>query len=370
MTPRKQEEGATRPQCEVAGAREGEGLSALLPWIERTRDFHPCAAPVLPIGYFANVVPVGQHQGIAISTDGVGTKILVAQAVGRYDTVGIDCVAMNANDVLCVGATPLSLVDYIAVEEPRSDLLDALAKGLHRGCELARINIPGGELAHVTEMLRGVRPGYAFDLVGTCIGEVPIERVISGDRVVAGDVLLGLESAGLHSNGYTLARRVLIERAGLAYETYIPELGISLGEEMLRPTRIYVREVLDLLASGVEVRALAHITGGGLWNLVRTSAAVGFRIEWWPEPPAIFHLLQGLGKIADEDAFSVFNMGIGFCIVVPPSDADRARGVLARAGATCHVLGYAIADAMRTIEFPARGLTGRAQRFGRGKQGG
>jgi len=349
----------------VAGVGEGEGLPAVLRWVERTRGFHPGAEPVLPIGYFANVVPVGPHQGIAISTDGVGTKILVAQAVGRYDTVGIDCVAMNANDVLCVGATPVSMVDYIAVEEPRSDLLDALASGLHRGCELARINVPGGELAHVSEMLRGTRPGYAFDLVGTCIGTVQIEQIISGDRVRAGDVLLGLESSGLHSNGYTLARRVLIEQGRLGYGAYVAELGVSLGEELLRPTRIYVREVLKLLASGVEVRALAHITGGGLWNLVRTSAAVGFRIESWPDPPAIFHLLQGLGRISDEVAFSVFNMGIGFCIVVPPSDADRAQDILAGTGTTAHVLGHATADPTRTIEFPARGLRGRGQRFGR-----
>ncbi len=123
--------------------------------------------------------------------------------------------------------------------------------------------------------------------------------------------------------------------------------------------------MLAVLEAGLPVRALAHITGDGLFNLVRTARPVGFDIESWPEPPAIFHLLQGLGKIADEEAFSVFNMGIGFCIVVPPSDADRALAVLVRAGATCHILGHAIADPMRTIEFPARGITGRAQRFGR-----
>jgi len=365
MTDREIRESGGSARSSVQGAREGEGLPALLQWIERTQDLHPQAAPVLPLGYFANVVPVGPHQGVAISTDGVGTKILVAQAVGRYDTVGIDCVAMNVNDVLCVGATPVSLVDYVAVEEPRDDLLEALAKGIHRGCELARVNVPGGELAHVTEMLRGVRPGYAFDLVGTCIGVVPIEKVISGERVVAGDVVLGLESAGLHSNGYTLARRVLVERAGLGYDTQVPELGVTLGEELLRPTRIYVREILDLLASGVEVRALAHMTGGGLWNLVRTTAAVGFRIEWWPEPHPIFGLLQKLGEIPDEQAFSTFNMGVGFCVVVPPGDVDRAREVLSQAGAVAHVLGHATSDPRRTIEFPARELTGRAQRFWR-----
>jgi phosphoribosylformylglycinamidine cyclo-ligase len=357
--------GETYTSAGVDTGKAGEGLAALLQWVERTRDHHPGAAPVLPIGYFANVVPVGRNSGVAVSTDGVGTKILVAQAVGRYDTIGVDCVAMNANDVLCVGATPVSMVDYIAVEDPRPDLLEALGRGLHSGCEAAGINIPGGEIAQVQEMIRGARPGYGFDLVGTCIGTVALDRVIAGDRVAPGDVLLGLSSSGLHSNGYTLARRVLIGEAGMRYETHVAELGTTLADELLRPTRIYVREVLALLASGVEVRALAHMTGGGLWNLVRTQAAVGFRIERWPEPPPIFRLLQRLGPITQEEAFSVFNMGIGFCVVVAPAAADEAQAVLSGAGSTVHVLGYAVEDPARSIELPALRLAGRGGRFWR-----
>jgi phosphoribosylformylglycinamidine cyclo-ligase len=349
-------------QASIAG---GNGLPALLQWVTRTLDLHPGAKPALPIGYFANVVPVGSGQGIAISTDGVGTKILVAQAVGRYDTVGIDCVAMNANDILCVGATPISMVDYVAVEAQRPDLLEALARGLYRGCELARVNVPGGELAEVSEMLQGARPGYAFDMVGTCIGTVAMDRVLCGDRIDDGDVLLGLESHGLHSNGYTLARHVLLGQVGLSYDTHVPELGTTLGDELLRPTRIYVPEVLDLLASDVEVRALAHLTGGGLWNLVRTRAAVGFRIEHWPEPPPIFGLLQQRGGVTDEEAFSVFNMGIGFCAVVPASEADRAVRVLSAAGSKVHVLGHATSDPTRAIDVVARGISGRDQQFQR-----
>jgi phosphoribosylformylglycinamidine cyclo-ligase len=293
----------------------------------------------------------------------VGTKLLVAQAVGRFDTVGIDCVAMNVNDVLCVGATPISLVDYIAVEEPRADVLEAVAKGLYRGCEIAGVNIPGGELACVAEMLRGARPGYALDLVGTCIGTVRLSHVIAGAQVADGDVLLGLESDGIHSNGLTLARRVLTEVAALDYGDTVPELGVDLATELLRPTRIYVRAVLAVLASGVEVHALAHITGGGLWNLVRTQAAVGFRIEHWPEPPPVFPLIQRLGGVSDAEAFSTFNMGIGFCLVVPPAHADRARRVLEAAGERVHVLGAAVADPGRSIAFPARGLLGAGGSF-------
>lgn len=349
----------------MSAANEADGLAAVLKWIDRTRDLHPGATPVLPNGYFANVVPVGQENGVAIATDGVGTKILVAQALGRYDTVGIDCVAMNANDIVCVGATPVSLVDYIAVEEPRPDLLEAIARGLHRGCELARINVPGGELATVREMLRGSRPGYAFDLVATCIGMVRLDRVIAGGRLAAGDVLLGLESNGMHSNGYTLARHVLLQKAGLRYDAHVPEIGVALGEELLRPTRVYVPEIVALLQSEVDVRALAHITGGGLWNLVRTQAAVGYCIEAWPEIPPIFRLIQRLGAISDEEAFTVFNMGIGFCVVVPPADADRAQAVLRKAGTAARVLGYTIADPARSIQFPARGLVGEGGRFHR-----
>ncbi len=341
-----------------------DALPAVLRWVQRTRDLHPGATPALALGYFANVIPVGGNQGIAISTDGVGTKILVAEAVGKYDTVGIDCVAMNVNDVLCVGATPISMVDYIAIEEPIPTLLEAIARGLYRGCELACINVPGGELAHIPEMLRGVRKGHAFDLVGTCIGTVEMSAILTGDRVEPGDVLLGLESSGLHSNGYTLARRVLTERMGFRYDAHVPELGVTLGEELLRPTRIYVPEVLALLASGVRVRALAHMTGGGLWNLVRTQAAVGFRIEFWPELGAIFRLLQE-GGVADEQAFSELNMGIGFCIVVAREDADRAARILRQEDATVHHLGSVIASPERCIEFPARGLVGTDGRFRR-----
>src|SRR5262245_32739191 len=210
---------------EAVGVRPGcGGLGALLRWIRPTFDLAGVPRPVLDIGYFANVVPVGDNLGIAISTDGVGTKLLVAQAAGRYDAVGVDCVAMNVNDVLCVGARPVALVDYIAVEEADADLLGALGEGIAKGCELAGVSCPGGELAQVREMIRGVSPGRGFDLVGTAIGTVALDKVLTGSAVRAGDVLLGLESAGLHSNGFTLARRALLEQGGLDLDDHIAEL--------------------------------------------------------------------------------------------------------------------------------------------------
>jgi phosphoribosylformylglycinamidine cyclo-ligase len=339
------------------------GLAALLRWVRPTFENAPDVRPILDIGYFANVVPVAPNLGIAISTDGVGTKLLVAQQVGRFDTVGIDCVAMNVNDVLCVGARPVALVDYIALEESTPDMLDALGRGLARGCELAGVSCPGGELAQVREMLRGARPGSAVDLVATAIGTVALDRVLDGRHVRAGDVLLGLESAGLHSNGYTLARRVLLGDGRLALDAHMPELGTTLADELLKPTRIYVKPVLQVLDAGVPVRALAHVTGDGLFNLVRTTKPVGFDIERWPEPPAIFTLLQRTGRIADEEMYRAFNMGIGFTLVVAPEGADDARQLLERAGLTVHVLGRATDDPERTIRFGPRKLVGRRGRF-------
>jgi len=310
-------------------------------------------------------VPVAPNLGIAISTDGVGTKLLVAQAAGRLDTVGIDCVAMNVNDVLCVGARPVALVDYVAVETPDAELLGAFGRGLARGCELAGVSCPGGELAQVREMLRGARPGSAIDVVGTAIGTVALDHVLTGQHARAGDVLLGLESSGLHSNGYTLARRTLLEHAGLRLDQHVHELGVTLADELLKPTHIYVKPVLAALEGGLPVSALAHLTGDGLFNLVRTTAPVGFDIERWPEPPPIFALVQRLGRIPDEEMFRVFNMGIGFTLLVAPEGADAVRDRLEHAGLRVHALGTATADRERTIHFRPRRLVGRGGRFTR-----
>jgi phosphoribosylformylglycinamidine cyclo-ligase len=343
----------------------GPGLGALLRWIRPTFEHARDSRPALDIGYFANVIPVGNNLGIAISTDGVGTKLLVAQAVGRYDTVGVDCVAMNVNDVLCVGARPIALVDYLAVEEAAPELLGPLGEGIARGCELAGVSCPGGELAQVREMIRGVAPGRGFDLVGTAIGTVALDRLLTGASILPGDVLLGLESSGLHSNGFTLARRALLEHGKLRLEERVAELGCSLGEELLRPTRIYVRPVLAVLDSGVPVRGLAHLTGDGLFNLVRTTRPVGFDVERWPEPPPIFALIQRLGGVPDEEMYRAFNMGIGFALIVAPESAGRARAILEAAGLAVHDLGRATDDPARTIRLRPRGLVGRDGGFTR-----
>jgi phosphoribosylformylglycinamidine cyclo-ligase len=345
--------------------KEG-GLARLLAQIKSTFDYNLCK-PLLPVGYYANVIdlrPAGFDVGIAFATDGVGTKILVAEQMQRYDTVGIDCVAMNVNDILCVGATPVSMVDYIAVSEANPDLLEKLAQGLRRGCELAGVNLPGGEIAQVAELLSKRGDAIAFDLIGTAIGIVSPNRILIGQDLQAGDLLIGIESSGLHSNGYTLARKVCFEIAGLDVDHYSKELGRTIGEELLEPTRIYVREVLEILTT-VPVKALFHITGDGLFNLTRSAKAVGYRIEKFPDPPPIFHLLQKLGQIPDEEMFRVFNMGIGFILVVPDDSlhVKKIQEIVGSANYKSYLLGHVEEDPNRTIWFEPKRLKGCAGRF-------
>ena len=208
----------------VDNVGEVGALQALGDRVRRTFNFAGApgqpGAVQLDLGYFANVIDIGGGMGMAISTDGVGTKLLVAEMLEKYDTVGIDCVAMNVNDVLCVGARPITLVDYIAVERVDAAVLSAVADGLLRGAELAGVSSPGGEFAQVREMVRGIRPGSGFDIVGTAVGLVPLDRVIVGDAIADGDVVIGLASAGIHSNGLTLARKALFDAAGHAPDTY------------------------------------------------------------------------------------------------------------------------------------------------------
>jgi phosphoribosylformylglycinamidine cyclo-ligase len=273
---------------------------------------------VLPSGHYANVIRLDDEVGIALSTDGVGTKLLLAQQLHRWDTVGIDCVAMNVNDLICVGAEPLAMLDYIAFPSADAEIAHQLGIGLRRGAELAGIEIPGGELAQLGEIVT------SLDLVGAAFGVVRLEEIVTGGRVEPGDPVIGLPSSGLHSNGYTLARAALAE-IGLD-DT---RLGRPLGEVLLEPTVIYVAAVGELRRSTVDVRGLAHITSGGLRNLLRLEAGVGYTIAAPLPVPPIFELIHERGAVADAEMHDVFNMGCGFCVVVAAADEDDALKVLA-----------------------------------------
>jgi phosphoribosylformylglycinamidine cyclo-ligase len=273
-------------------------------------------------GHYASVIRLDERTGIALSTDGVGTKLLVAEQLGRFDTIGIDCVAMNVNDVICVGAEPLAMLDYIAIDRADPKVCEEVGIGLARGAELAGIEIPGGELAQLGDMVRGV------DVSGACFGTVALGAIVDGSAVRPGDAVIVLPTSGLHSNGYTLARSAL---QGLSLEDD-PEgrLGRALGEELLEPTAIYVKPVVELLRSEVEVRGLAHITSGGLGNLLRLAAEGGYEIDSPLPVPPIFELIQERSGTSEEEMHEVFNMGCGFCCVVAASAQEAALEQLRR----------------------------------------
>jgi phosphoribosylformylglycinamidine cyclo-ligase len=310
----------------------------------------------LPIGYFANVIDVGGI-GLALCTDGVGSKAVVAQLMGKYDTIGIDCIAMNVNDLLCVGARPLSMVDYIAVERADAAMLDGIAIGLAEGAAQAGISISGGEISQLPDMVRG------FDLVGTAIGTVALDRIIVGRDLQPGDRVVGIASNGIHSNGFTLARRAFFEQGQVSVHHVFAELGHELGEELLRPTHIYVPEILEVIERIASVKALIHITGDGLLNLPRVDAEIGFVLDDLPPPPPIFGLIEAHSGVALAEMFEVYNMGVGFCVVVAEADVAATLAILAHHGRQASVIGHAVADPTKSVHLPQHNLVGRGKKF-------
>jgi phosphoribosylformylglycinamidine cyclo-ligase len=297
-----------------AGVSQSDADAAVAALVAALGSVEPAKSrQVVRSGHYANVIRLDESTGIALSTDGVGTKLVLAGRLGRWDTVGIDCVAMNVNDVICVGAEPIAMLDYLAVDRADPEIAGAIGTGLARGAELAGIEIVGGELAQLGELINGL------DLAGACFGVVRLDSLVTGSAIEPGDAVIGLPSSGLHSNGYTLARSTL---DGIPLDD--ERLGRPLGDVLLEPTEIYVKPVIELLRSEVDVRGLAHITSGGLGNLLRLEADLAWEIEDPLPVPPIFDLIQELGEVSDEEMGEVFNMGCGFCIVVAAGDDDAA----------------------------------------------
>ena len=303
------------------------------------------------IGAFAGFVgvPAGYREPVLVSsTDGVGSKLKVAFLADRHDTVGIDLVAMGVNDVLVHGAEPLFFLDYLAVGKVVPEKIEAIVKGVAEGCRRAGCALVGGETAELPDFYA---PGE-YDLAGFCVGVAEKSRIIDGSAVKPGDRLLGLASSGLHSNGYSLARKVVFERIGLKVGDALPGLGRTVADELLTPTRIYVKPVLDVLKA-VPVRAMAHITGGGLTGNLPRVLPPGCRavIERgsWAVPP-IFTLIGESGKIAEEEMLRTFNMGIGLVLVVAREQADHCRALLASLGETAWIIGEVQAGS-RGVEY-------------------
>jgi phosphoribosylformylglycinamidine cyclo-ligase len=273
-------------------------------------------------GHYAGMIEFGEY-ALVLCTDGVGSKVEIASQIKKYDTVGIDCIAMNVNDAICVGAEPLAFVDYLAINNPDPKITNEIGRGLAKGAELSDISIIGGETASLPDIING------FDLAGTCLAYVEKDKIITGDKIIPGDIIIGLSSSGIHSNGYTLVRKI-IQNAGLLYNDKFPEKlypGKNVGEILLTPTQIYVKETLELFKK-IKVHGLAHITGGGLRNLNRLKKDVKYVIDDPLKPQSIFKFLQENGNVDDKEMYQTFNMGMGLAIIVSEKDSKKAIEIL------------------------------------------
>ncbi|WP_441290149.1 phosphoribosylformylglycinamidine cyclo-ligase [Sorangium sp. KYC3313] len=311
------------------------------------------------VGGFAGLcaLPGGLSEPVLVSgTDGVGTKLKVAFATGVHDTVGIDLVAMCVNDVLTVGARPLFFLDYFATGKLDVDVGEAVVRGIAEGCKQAGCALIGGETAE----LPGMYADGEYDLAGFAVGVVERSRILDGKRIAAGDAVLGVASSGLHSNGFSLARRVLEKEMGLTMSDRVADLGGTVGEALLTPTRIYARAITALLAAcGDAVRGLSHITGGGLpGNLPRVLPdGLGARLDLGSyQRPAVFQVLQRGGPVEEAEMRRTFNLGVGLVAVVEKGAADRAIEALAKSGEQAWVLGEVVS--VGDVPFEERVLFG------------
>ena len=331
---------------------------AALVSVLKTIDVGRTSRSVLASGHYAAVLEVAPNLGIAVGTDGVGSKLIVAEQTGRYDTVGIDCIAMNVNDVVCVGAQPIAVLDYIAVEQADPAVMREIGKGLKTGAERAGVEIPGGEVAVLPEIIRGHPSPNGFDLTAACFGTVALDAIVTGADREPGDVVIGLPSSGIHSNGYTLARRALQTDGGFSLDDRPQALGgASVADALLEPTVIYVRAVLDLLAAGVPVHGLAHITGGGIANVLRLHGDLGWNLDSLLPVPPVFGLISECAGVPTSQMYEVFNMGCGFVVVVPPDSATAALTALSRRHPGAARIGTVTTDA-GSLQLPQLGLAG------------
>ena len=286
-----------------ASERATEALIAQIKGVNRKGDGE---AIKLDNG-FAGLVKLGDG-ALAMCTDGVGSKILLAEEMDSIHTIGIDCVAMNTNDLICVGAEPLSFVDYVALDKPDEELMAKLGKGLAEGCKQSNCTLSGGETAILPELVHG------FDIAGTSVGYVKQDEIIDGTKIVEGDVLIGLKSSGPHSNGYTLIRKLF-------------NGDKEIGKQLVEPTRIYVKEIMNLIRQ-VKVHGIAHITGGGLDNISRINDKMQYVIDNPLPVPSVFDWLQQKGNIEDSEMYRTFNMGMGMTIIVSKDDAEKSVSIL------------------------------------------
>ena len=292
----------------------------------------------------------GMKRPVTVSgTDGVGTKLKIAFLMDKHSTVGIDCVAMCVNDIICAGAMPMFFLDYIACGKNDPKRIEQIVSGIAEGCRQAGCALIGGETAEMP----GFYPVDEYDLAGFSVGLVDYDKVIDSNNMAEGDVLIGLASSGVHSNGYSLVRKVL--NINETYNDYKEELGCTLGEELLKPTRIYVKAVRSLLDAGVDIHGISHITGGGFFEnvprMMKDGLTASIDTSTFPRP-AIFDILQQAGNIPTREMYNTFNMGIGMVIAMPETDADKALAALESVGEHAYRIGKVISgDAGVEVQF-------------------
>ncbi len=329
---------------------EGERLVSLIaPMVRKT--FRP--EVMTDIGAFGALFRLDTHryrEPVLVSgTDGVGTKLKVAFMTGRHDTVGIDLVAMCVNDILTLGAEPLFFLDYFATGRLSAEKAREVIRGIALGCEEAGCALIGGETAEM--------PGFyapeEYDLAGFAVGVVDRGEIVDGSAIGPGDVIIGLASNGLHSNGYSLARKVFFDLGGLRPDSFVTEFECSLGDELLRPTKIYVKGV-HALARRVRIKGMAHITGGGipgnLPRILRDGIAAVVKRDSWPVPP-VFKLISRIGNVPEEDMRRTFNMGIGYVIVVSSENGEGSVSFLTSQGLRAYVIGEIVKDGGGRIRY-------------------
>lgn len=275
-------------------------------------------------GHYAGIIEMPNGKLLATHTDGVGTKVIIAQMMKKFDTVGIDCVAMNVNDIICTGATPISFVDYIAANKNDESKFRQIVKGLVAGAKKALVPIVGGETAILPDLISG--KNFSFDLAGTVVGMLDKQDLILGDRISSDDIIIGVKSSGLHSNGYSLARKALLSKYSIREK--IKGIGV-LGEALLEPTEIYVKPVLEILKE-CDIHGLAHITGGSFTKLLRLKKT-GYVLDNLPEPPPIFQIIENQ-DVEKEEMYKTFNMGIGFCLIASEDEEEIINDVFKKHG--------------------------------------
>ncbi len=363
---RSRSEGA--PESPLTYKNAGVDIDAGDEFVERIKPLARAtriAEVVSDVGGFAGLcrVPADIEEPVLVSgTDGVGTKLKVAFATGVHDTIGFDLVGMCVNDVITCGARPLFFLDYFATGHLDVGVAEKVVAGIAAACKESGCALLGGETAELPGMYA---PGE-YDLAGFSVGVVARKKLVDGTRVAAGDVALGLPSSGLHSNGYSLARQALLETMGLAYDDRVPELGgRSVGEALLAPTRLYARAVQALVLGAIDVRAMSHVTGGGLpGNLPRVlPEGLGVRVEGVWARGGVFDLIQRAGAVAESEMRRTFNLGVGFVVIVPAVDVTRAMDTLRGAGEAPFVLGSVVSQAVdrpfeERVEWALGGVAG------------